>query len=79
MLGPGDSYSHLKRQRRRESDATYIQANPKHIDKVLEALGLTGCKGATTPSTADYPGSREGSEQLATADVKVYRSCVMGL
>eukprot|EP00969_Alexandrium_andersonii_P319513 14114850-Alexandrium_andersonii.AAC.1 len=33
MLGPGDSYSHLKRQRRREADATYIQANPKHIDK----------------------------------------------
>eukprot|EP00969_Alexandrium_andersonii_P108243 4775400-Alexandrium_andersonii.AAC.1 len=55
VLGPGDSYSHLKRQPRRESDSSCTQANPKHIDQVIELLGLSRCEGATTPPTADYP------------------------
>ena len=43
-------YAHLKRPCIKGVDGTFIQANPVHLEAVINALGLDQANAAKTPS-----------------------------
>ena len=43
------AYSNLKRLRLRHAHGTYVRANAKHVEGVLEAFGLDKANASKTP------------------------------
>ena len=52
-----------------------VEADPKHVDKMLEDMDMLNCNGSAVPGVKDKP--LEGDEVvLETKDAKVFRSVV---
>lgn len=56
-------YSHPKRWMARREEGMYILPDPRHIDKVLELLDMTGCKAKATPMGRKSAEAEYGEQQ----------------
>ena len=64
-------YSHLKRDRLRQDGRTLIRPNVRHIDDLIELMGMEKAKASPTPSlTGNEP---EESVALKAEGASVYR------
>ena len=67
-------YEHLKRTRVKTRDAVFIQPHEKHVQNILETMGMTDCKPSVTPHLdEERPSESKPLDQSMTA---LYRSCV---
>ena len=71
-----EEYEHLQRKRIMRHDGTWILANTKHIEQVLELLDMHECKEAPTPAVKCKKELLEDMEELAEVDKEIYRRCV---
>ena len=67
-------YSHLRRDRLRKHGATYLRANPVHVDKLVDLYQMRDAKIAKTPSMADK--RDEDAEILDPDEQAKYRTGV---
>jgi len=70
-------YVHLKRPRIKTESGTFVQANPKHVVNVINALGLANSNGAATPHLDEE--QPEHSPLLKDGKEVTYRTCVGSL
>ena len=75
----GGHYSHLKRERHRDGDVTWIRPNTKYITGVLSALGLTAAKSVATPAVSNEEVNSDDEIELSDSIAATYRSCVGSL
>ena len=66
----------MKRFRKRFNVVVTVESNPKHLDAVLELLGLEGAKDVPTPSVPAHTEKLTTGELLNPAGTTVYRQCV---
>ena len=67
-------YSHLRRDRLREGNVTFLRGNPVHVDKLIELYGMEKAKITGVPSLPDRMPDRLGEpEPLDTEETKMYR------
>ena len=80
MSGDGDQggqcYSHFRNFRWLRPEGTYIQANTKYVDDIIESLVLEDAKAAPTPiATMRLPSDKEHVIEDREM-IKIYRHCV---
>ena len=75
----GAEYDHLKRFRKRLNGAMTVESNPKHLDAVLELLGLEGATDVPTPSVPGHKEKLTTGDMLDSSETTVSRQCVGGL
>eukprot|EP00971_Amphidinium_carterae_P205497 4078495-Amphidinium_carterae.1 len=75
---PEVRYSHLKRLRVRTESGMEIHPNSKHTAMLLHLLGMTECKGATSPmvSRSQEKAEEDDDEELDKDHSVLYRKCV---
>ena len=79
ILGPekhdAKEVSVLNRVIRWERDGITVEADPKHVEKMLDDMDMTGCNESAVPGVKDKP--MEGDETLLSVDdAKAFRSVV---
>ena len=67
-------YEHLKRTRVKTREAIFIQPHEKHVQNILEAMGMQDCKPSVTPHLDEERPSE--SKPLDRSMTTLYRSCV---
>ena len=67
ILGPGTDHTqevkYLGRTIRWTAEGVEYEGNAKHVESLLESLGMTQCRGVNTPMTAeDLKGDKQGGK-----------------
>ncbi len=72
----GAVYTHLKRLRVRREDGTWIQADTRYIQAILEELGLTSAREVSSPMAGELQEDVADETPLEAEWVYKYRRCV---
>ena len=67
-------HEHFKRTRVKTKDVIFIQPHEKHVQNILEAMGMTDCKPSVTPRLDEKRPSE--STPLDRSMTTLYQSCV---